>query len=87
VPVAVNCWLRPSATPGLAGLTAIDITVAVVTVTVTGAEVTPFKAALMTLEPVFTPVACPCEPVVLLMEATAGEAELQVTELVMIWVV
>jgi hypothetical protein len=69
------------------GFTATDASVAVVTVMMTGAEVTPSKVALMALEPALRLVACPCNPLLLLMATTAEEAELQVTESVRICVV
>src|SRR5256712_2850239 len=34
VPVAVNCWVNPSARPGLVGVTAIETRIALVTVSV-----------------------------------------------------
>src|ERR1700735_1146437 len=77
VPVAVNCCFAPALIEGLAGVTAIDTSVAAVTVRVVEPLIAP-ETALIVLVPVATPVAIP--PVV--MVATPVVAELQVTELV-----
>jgi hypothetical protein len=74
VPVAVNCCVSPLATEGLAGVTAIDCSVAAVTVSTVEPEIAP-DVALMVDGPAEAPVARP--PAV--MVATAGVAELQVT--------
>ena len=74
VPVAVNCCVVPFGMDGLAGVTAIDCSVAAVTVS-TVEPVTPLSVALMVLVPVFTPVARP--PAV--MVATEVVAEAHVT--------
>ena len=38
VPVAVNCWVSPTATEGFAGVTATDFSVGAATVIVAGAD-------------------------------------------------
>src|SRR5438270_749135 len=58
VPVAVNCCVVPLATLGLAGVTAIEVNAAAVTVS-TVEPVTPLKVALIVEVPVPTPVARP----------------------------
>ncbi len=47
VPVAVNCWLLPSARLGLGGVTPIDTSVAEVTVSVVLPEMVPDVAVTM----------------------------------------
>jgi hypothetical protein len=74
VPVAVNCCVRPLATEGLAGVTAIDCRVAVVTVNVVEPKIAP-DVALIVEVPTAKPEAKP--PAVIV--AVAGVAELQVT--------
>ena len=65
VPVAVNCSASPLAIDGLAGVTAIDTSVAAVTVSVAaGALVTPLNAAVICEVPSPTPVASPAEVIV-----------------------
>jgi hypothetical protein len=59
VPVAVNCCVRPFAIIVLAGVTAIDTSVAAVTVSVAVLLVTPLDAAVMFEAPRATPVAKP----------------------------
>src|SRR5262249_5377650 len=58
VPVAVNCWVRPLATLGLAGVTAIDCSAAAVTVITVEPEI-PFSVALIVEVPVAIAVARP----------------------------
>ncbi len=81
IPVAVNCWLLPTAMLGLDGVTPIDTNVADVIVSVVLPEIVP-DIAVMTAEPAATEVARPLEPVVLLTVAAADADELQVTEAV-----
>src|SRR5438309_4977332 len=82
VPFAVNCWVSPSARPGLAGVTAIEVRVAAVTVSVVFPE-TPPKVAVIVMGPAAaTDVAKPFELVALLMVAKPVLDELQAT-----WVV
>jgi hypothetical protein len=78
VPVALNCWLSPFAIDGLTGVTAIDCSVAAVTVSVSPGLVTPLKAAVICVVPVPTPVASPA----LVIVATVGVPEVHVTWLV-----
>jgi len=73
VPVAVNCSVLPFAIEGFAGVTAMDTSVAAVTVRVVD-PVMPPETALIVLVPVATPVANP--PAVIV--ATVVVTELQV---------
>src|SRR5205809_431405 len=82
VPVAVNCRVSPSGRLGLAGVTAIEVRVAAVTVSVVFPETPPKAAVIVMGPPAATDVANPCEPPALLIVATAVLDELQVT-----WVV
>ena len=77
VPVAVNCWVKPFAMAGLAGVTAIDCSAGALTVR-TVEPVTPLSVALIVDVPVATPVASPA----VLIVATDVVAEAQVTWLV-----
>jgi hypothetical protein len=61
VPVAVNCSVSPFAIDGLTGVTAIDTSVAAVTVSMSPGLVTPFSAAVICEAPAPTPVARPPE--------------------------
>jgi hypothetical protein len=79
VPVALNCWVPPTATVGLAGWTAIELSVAEETVKVVEATTFPDVAEIV-VEPAATAVATPLVPAVLLMVAAALLVELQVTE-------
>src|SRR5262245_53984766 len=63
VPVAVNCWVRPLATLGLAGVTAMDWRAAAVTV-ITVEPLIPLSAALIVEVPVPTAVARPAALIV-----------------------
>jgi hypothetical protein len=82
VPVAVNCWVAPLAIDGFAGVTAIDCSVAAVTVR-TVEPLIPPDVALIVEVPTPAPVARP--PV--LIVAVAVVPELQVTVLVRFCVV
>jgi hypothetical protein len=73
--VAVNCCVRPKATDGLAGVTAIDASVAAVTVSVVEPLTAP-EAAWMVVAPAAKLVAKPA----LLIVATAVAEELHVAE-------
>jgi hypothetical protein len=73
VPVAVNCSVLPFAIEGFAGVTAIDTSVAAVTVKVVDPVIPP-ETALIWLVPVATPVANPPEAIV----ATVVVTELHV---------
>ncbi len=75
----MNCWVVPLAIAGAAGVTAIDLRVAAVTVRV----VVPLPLVAVTVvEPTLRAVARPLLPEVLLIVATAGVAEVQLTILV-----
>ena len=78
VPVALNCCVSPGPIDGLAGVTAIEVKVAAVTVNVVD-PVTDPEVALMVVVPAATLEARP----ELLMLATLVAEEFQVTELVM----
>ena len=71
---------------GLDGVTAIDTSVAGVTVNVTAPELTEPSVALTCALPVAALEARPCEPEALLIVATAVLLEDQVTWLVRSWV-
>ncbi len=86
VPVAVNCWVAPSAMLELDGVIAKETSVADNTVSVVDPESVP-DVAVIVAEPAATGVASPCEPAVLLMVATDVADELQVTDVVRTWVV
>jgi len=60
----VNCSVVPFAIDGLAGVTAIDTSVAAVTVNVSGGLVTPLNAAVICDVPTPAPVATPAEVIV-----------------------
>ena len=68
--------------PGAGGSTAMDTSVAAVTVNVVDPETLP-KVAVIVLLPMATGVARPTESAVLLMAATPVLEELQVTDAVM----
>ena len=74
VPVAVNCWVAPPGTLGLAGVTAMEDRVAEVTVRVVLPATVP-EVAVMVVVPAEAAVARP----VLLTVATDGLDEVQVT--------
>src|SRR5271166_4381095 len=74
VPVAVNCCVPPAATDGFTGVTAMDTSVAAVTVSVVLAEMAPLVAEIVVL-PTFNADAKPA----LLMVAVAVLDEAHVT--------
>ena len=78
VPVATNCWVVPFAIDGVAGVTAIDTSVAAVTVSVVLPLTAPIVAE-MTVVPAATPVARPTDPAALEIVAVAVVADAQVT--------
>ena len=78
VPVAINCYVNPSAMLGLVGVTAIADSVALFTVRVVVPETVP-KVAVIVAEPAATDVASPLEPAVLLIVATDTFEELHAT--------
>jgi hypothetical protein len=82
VPVAVNCWVAPPVTFGLAGVTAMEDRVAEPTVRSVLPETVP-EVAVMVVVPAARAVASP----LLLIVAVAGLDELQVTWVVISWVV
>jgi len=75
-PMAVNCSVVPSAMEGVAGLTEIEVRCAATTVSVEVSVKEP-TVAVIVVEPAATVVAKP----ELLMVATVGEEEVQVTPL------
>jgi hypothetical protein len=81
VPVAVNCWVVPSAIEELAGDIEMDARAAALTVSVVVPTML-FEVALIVVVPVPWLVARPCDPVSLLMPDVEGVSELQRT----IWV-
>ena len=80
VPVAVNCCCTPSGMVIMSGVTAIELSVALVTVNVAAFDVKAPEAAVILVEPAFLS-ACtvPCVGVVLLMVAIVVSDEFQVT--------
>ena len=81
--MAVNCSPSPTIRLGEPAVTVMDVSTAAVTVKLKdGAEVTPFKLAVMFVLPGVMPLATPCVPAVLLMVATAVLEEVQVTAFV-----
>jgi len=87
VPVAMNCWVAPETTVGLAGVT-LSETKAAVTVKVVLPESPELACvAVMVVLPMATVEASPLVPAALLMVATLVEDEDQVTEVVRFWVV
>jgi len=81
-PVAANCWVLPTGTLGLSGVTAIEDKAAAFTVRIVFPEILP-EAAVMVVLPAATPVARP----LLLIVATDALDELQVTWVVISWLV
>ena len=71
----MNCSVTPSATLGLAGVTAIDTSVAAVTVSVSAGDTMAPRVAVILVVPAVSVLAKPA----LLMVATAGVPEAQVT--------
>jgi hypothetical protein len=82
VPVAVNCSVVPSAIDGVAGVTAMETSVAAVTVSVVDPLMEPVVAVIVAV-PSPTPLANPCVGAAVLIVATAGVAELHCTVSVM----
>ena len=72
VPVAVNCCVKPLATDGLDGATAIEASVAEVTVRVSLGVVIPPSVAVIAVVPMASAEASPWLPEVLEMVATDG---------------
>jgi hypothetical protein len=65
----------------------METSVALFTVKVTGELVIPLSVAVMSVVPVVTEVARPFEPAVLEIAATPGLVEVQVTDVVRVWLV
>jgi hypothetical protein len=84
--MAVNCRVVPLTMLGLIGVTAIDTSVAEVTVSVVNPDILP-DVAVIVVEPAATDVAKPLELAALLMDATPAVDELQVTAVVRFCVV
>ena len=84
VPVAVNCCVVPAREemPGLAGVTVMATSVAGVTVSKVESDMLPNPALIMDVPVVDPDVTRPCEPAALLIVATDGADELQVTAVV-----
>ena len=79
--MAVNCLVVPLTMLGLAGVTAMETSVAEVTVSVVEPDTLP-DVALIVVEPAAAEVANPLEPAALLMAATAAVDEFQVAVVV-----
>ena len=80
--MATNCSVRPLAILGFAGVTAMDTSVAAVTVKVTPGDVMLPKVAVMEVVPTAAVLASPFVPAALLIVAVAGVAEFHVTAVV-----
>ena len=76
--MAMNCCVVPLAMLGVAGVTAMDTRVALVTVNVVALEMPP-SVAVTVVGPAATEVASPWEPAALLTVALPVSEELQVT--------
>ena len=79
--MAVNCCIVPLAMEGLTGFTAIDISVAAVTVRVFDRDILPHVAVIV-VDPAATAVTNPFEPAALLTVAAPVLDELHVTAVV-----
>lgn len=89
VPTALNCWSTPSGIVGLAGVTAIDCSVALVTVSIAVLETVPEGIVIVAVivdVPGVNPLASPFVGTVSLMVATLVAEEVQLTLLVMSFV-
>ena len=87
LPVAVNCCCVPTSMVGFAGVTIMEVSVALVTVSVAVPTMFP-EVALIVVEPAPTALARPEVPAVLLIVATAPADELQLTcevKFVVLW--
>jgi hypothetical protein len=85
-PIARNCWVFPRAMLGFVGVTVRDVSVAAVTISVAGPEVTLVKDDVMEAVPTLTAVALPFEPAALLMVATPELDVVQVARVVKVWI-
>jgi len=81
VPTARKCWDEPRVMLALAGVTLIEVSVALVTVS-DAVPTCPANSAEMTVLPGVRPAADPWLPLALLMVATDGAEDVQVTTLV-----
>jgi hypothetical protein len=86
IPVATNCKVVPSAMVAMDGVTVIAASVPGMTVRVV-VPMRPWKVALILVVPAVTAVACPGLPAALLIVATPGTEEAQVTVVVRSWLV
>ena len=83
MPVAENCWLRPSALELFGGVMSIETSVASLTVKVVLAEMPELGwVALIVVLPALTVLTRPLLPTALLIVAKPMEEEAQVIELV-----
>jgi hypothetical protein len=82
VPVAVKATVLPRGTVELLGVTAMDMSVAVVTVMLV-VPFTPPKTAVTVVVPGMVPLTTPFDPVVFPTSATVGSPVLQLTSVVM----
>ena len=80
-PVALRAAVSPFGSVEFIGVTPIDTSVALVTVSAVLADRPP-RAAVIVVEPGLRAVASPADPAALLTEAIAVPVELQVTALV-----
>ena len=78
VPTAVNCWVRPSGTFGLVGVTSIESSTAAVTVSWVEPVIRPVDA-LTVVAPALIVVARPCEPATFEICATVMSDEAHIT--------
>ena len=83
--MAVNCWVVPAAITGVTGFTAIELRVALLTVRVVTPATVPSTAVMVTV-PGATPRASPRVPAPLEIVAKVTFEEVQLTRLVMSWV-
>ena len=81
VPIAVNGWLEPTAIEAVDGVSAMDTSVALLTVRV-AVSTFPEKTAEIVLVPGCAPVACPAVLTALLMVAAAEFEDVQFTTVV-----
>jgi hypothetical protein len=85
-PVAMNCWLLPTAMLAFGGVTAMETRVASLTVSDAAFEVCPLNDAEIAVLPGATETASPGEAIVLPTTAIVGTDELQVAADVRFWV-
>ena len=85
--MAVNCSVRPLATDGFTGATAIEVSAAAVTVSVSLGLVIPLRLAVIAVVPTASVEASPWLPAALEIVATEAVPDAQVTWLVRLAVV